>query len=141
MPKSPGTAMTCEDLARRLLGHLPVRPSRIAAGELRNIPRYVLRALIGVAVVCGVLSLWGSLGDGKMPGTSPLSGLDPYRISSAHCIEDGTAAETRWNGLSPALSLLDRVNPAVASGYARSTTTVFSRSVTNAGKRLIRWLP
>ena len=44
----------------------------------------------------------------------PLSGLDPYRISSAHCIVDETAAEARWKGLSPALAILDKVNPAVA---------------------------
>ena len=51
----------------RCLRHLLVRQSRIAAGDLRNIPRYVLRALIGMAVVCGLLSLWGLHGDGKMP--------------------------------------------------------------------------
>ena len=49
-----------------------------------------------------------------MPSLSPLSGLDPYRISSAHCIADETTAESRWNGLSPALAILDQVNPAVA---------------------------
>ena len=106
--------MTCQEPAWRLLGHWLVREIRIVAGDLRNIPRYVLHALIGVAVVCGLLSLWESHGDGKIPGMSPLSGLDPYRISSAHCIVDETTADARWNGLSPALAILDRVNPAVA---------------------------
>ena len=114
MPKSPETAMTCQEPAWRLLGHLLVRQTRIAAGDLRNIPRYVLRALIGVAVVCGLLNLWGSHGDGKMPGMSPLSGLDPYRISSAHCIAGRDDCGSPLEGLSPALAILDEVNPAVA---------------------------
>ena len=71
-------------------------------GDLRNIPRYVLHALLGVVGVCGLLSLWVCHGDGKIPAMSPLSGLDPYRISSAHCIADEATAETRWKGLSPA---------------------------------------
>jgi hypothetical protein len=104
--------MTCDGLARwRLLA----RQRRIVAGDLRNIPRYVFRALIGVAVVCGLLNLWASHGDGKLPGMSALFGLDPYCISSAHCIDGDTAAETRWNGLAPALAILDKVNPAVAA--------------------------
>ena len=115
MPKSSDTAMTCQESAWRLLVHLLVRQSRLAAGDLRNIPRYVLRTLIGVAAVCALLSLWGLHGDGKMPGMSPLSGLDPYRISSVHCIADQTAADTRWQGLSPALAILDKVNPVVAA--------------------------
>jgi hypothetical protein len=114
MPKSLETALGYEESARRFFGHLLVRQSRIAAGDLRNIPRYVLHALIGVAVVCGLLSLWVSHGDGKIPVMSPLSDLDPYRISSAHCIGDAASAETRWKGLSPALAILDNVNPTVA---------------------------
>jgi hypothetical protein len=93
-----------------LLGQL-----KTAAGDLRNIPRYVLRTLIGVAVACGLLSLWALHGDGKVPCMSPLSGLDPYRISSAQCIADETTVEARWNGLCPALAILDRVSPAVAA--------------------------
>jgi hypothetical protein len=114
MPKSPETAMTYQAPAWRLLGHVLARQSRIAAGDLRNIPRYALRALIGVAVVCGLLSLWAAHGDGTIPGMTPLSGLDPYRISSAYCIEGAADAETRWHGLSPALAIVDKVNPAVA---------------------------
>jgi hypothetical protein len=114
MSKSAGTASTCQEPAWRLLGHLLVRQSTIAADDLRNIPRYGLRALIGMVVVYGLLSLWGLHGDGKMPSMSPLSRLDPYRISSVKCIADETTAEARWNGLSPALAILDQVNPVVA---------------------------
>jgi hypothetical protein len=74
----------------------------------------VLRGLIGVVVVCGLACFWGLHGDGKMPGMSSLFGLDPYRMSSAHCIADETDPEARWNGLSSALAILDRVNPVVA---------------------------
>ncbi len=91
------------------------RQVRMAAADLRNVPRYALRALIGTALVCGLLSLWGLHDDGPMPEMSALSGLDPYRISSARCVAEGTAADARWNGLSPAVAILDRVNPAVAT--------------------------
>jgi hypothetical protein len=115
MPKSPEAVVTYQESAWALLGHLLVRQSRIAAADLRNIPRYAIRALFGVTVACGLLSLWGLHGDGKLPGMSPLSGLDPYRISSTHCLVDETAAEARWQGLFPALAILDQVNPAVAT--------------------------
>jgi hypothetical protein len=115
MPKSPSIGMAYREPAWRLLGHALVRQTRIAAGDLRNIPRYALHALVGVAVVCGLLNLWGSHGDGQIPGMSPLLRLDPYRISSAHCVADETTAEARWNGLSPALAILDEVNPTVAN--------------------------
>ncbi len=115
MFKAPEIAVTCQEPKRRPLRRWLVRQARTAAGDVRNVPRYVLRTLIGVAAVCGVLNLWGSHGDGKMPGMSPLCGLDPYRISSAHCVAGGTAAEVRWKGLSPALAILDKVNPAVAT--------------------------
>jgi hypothetical protein len=85
---------------------------------LWNVPRYVLRSLVGVAAVCGLLSLWGLHGDGAMPGMSSLTRLDPYRFSSVHCIADETSAAARWNGLAPALAILDEVNPAVA-GWVR----------------------
>ena len=87
---------------------------RITARDLRNVPRYVLRTVAVLMLVCGLLSLWGLHGDGKMPGMSPLSGLNPYRISSAYCVWSAADAQARWAGLSPALDILDRVNPAVA---------------------------
>lgn len=100
---------------KRRLGFLLVRQGRMAARDLRNIPRYVLRTLIGVTIACGLLSLWESRGDGKIPSMSLLNGFDPYRISSAGCVAEGTDAETRWKGLSSALAILDSVNPAVAT--------------------------
>jgi hypothetical protein len=115
MPKSLGAALNCEGLAIRHLSHYLVGQGKAVAGDLRNIPRYVLRALIGLIALCGLVNLWGSHGDGKMPSVAPLFGLDPYRISSADCIDDGTPAEARWNGLAPALAILDKVNPAVAN--------------------------
>ena len=114
MSRSGATAVTCSEPAWRLLGHVLVRQGRIAADDLRNVPRYVLRVSVGVAMVCGLLSLWGLRGDGTIPEMSSLSGLDPYRFSSVRCIADATTADARWNGLSPVLAILDRVNPAVA---------------------------
>ena len=104
--QEPGSPVMRRRLARQV---------RMAAADLRNVPRYALRALIGTALVCGLLSLWGLHDDGPMPEMSALSGLDPYRISSARCVAEGTAADARWNGLSPAVAILDRVNPAVAT--------------------------
>ena len=115
MLRSAEPTATCHEPTGRLVGHLLLGQLKTAAGDLRNIPRYVLRTLIGVAVACGLLSLWALHGDGKVPCMSPLSGLDPYRISSAQCIADETTVEARWNGLCPALAILDRVSPAVAT--------------------------
>ncbi len=114
MLKSFDTGTPCREPALQLLGQWLVRQGKLVAGDLRNIPRYLLRTLIGVAVVCGLVCLWAAHGDGKLPGMAPLSGLDPYCISSARCIADETTAEARWNGLSPTLAILDKVNPAVA---------------------------
>jgi hypothetical protein len=114
MPKSCQTALAYQEPLGSFLRQVLVGQSRAAADDVRNIPRYAVRALIDVAVLCGMISLWGSHGDGKMPGMSLLSGLDPYRISSADCFADDTPDETRWKGLSPALTILDNVNPAVA---------------------------
>lgn len=115
MLKSAGTALTHAEPLAQSVGRLLAGHGKLAADDLRNVPRYVLRALIGVTVVFGLLSLWGSHGDGKIPGMSPLCGLDPYHISSAHCIADKTDAIARWKGLSPALAILDKVNPVVAT--------------------------
>lgn len=114
MSQSAEIALTYERMARPLLWSVLVKQGRIVANDLRNIPRYALHTLIGIAVVCGLLSLWALHGDGQIPGIFPLSSLDPYRISSVRCVLDETTSEARWNGLTPALAILDRVNPAVA---------------------------
>lgn len=88
---------------------------RSVIADLQSIPRYALRTLMGVVLVCGLLSLWGLRGDGMIPSMCSLSGLDPYCISSSRCIFDETDAESRWKGLSPAVAILDQVNPAVAA--------------------------
>ena len=115
MLRSSETAVVCPERTWRLAVHLLGKQAQLAARDLRNLPRYVLRTLIGVAVVCGLLSLWGLFGDGTLPAMSPRSDFDPYRISSARCIADETSAEARWRGLSPVLAILDRVNPPVAN--------------------------
>jgi hypothetical protein len=115
MPKSLAAVMTFGEPARALLWRLLVAQSKKAAGDLRNIPRYAFHTLIGLAIVCGLLNLWGACGDGSMPGMAALSVLDPYRISSACCVDDKTDAKSRWLGLSSALAVLDKVNPAVAT--------------------------
>lgn len=106
--------MTCHEPVWRLLGHVLLKQGRMAIDDLRNVPRYLLHALTGVALVCGLLSLWGLHGDGAMPSMSPLCHLDPYRFSSVRCIANETATKARWNGLAPALAILEQVNPAVA---------------------------
>jgi hypothetical protein len=114
MSKAPGTALTREDLTRRLLGHV-LRQSKMVLADLRNIPRYTFHALAALLLVCGLVCLWASQGDGPIPGMTPLFGLDPYRISAAACTEGGTPATVRWKGLAPALTILEQVNPAVAA--------------------------
>jgi hypothetical protein len=100
--------------SRPPVSQMLLRQGRAVADDLRNVPRYALRALVGVAAVCGLAGLWAAHGDGKLPGMLPLCGLDPYRISSADCVEPATTADARWQGLAPALAILDRVNPEVA---------------------------
>ena len=110
----PGTVVTFEGLVMRRVGDLLVRQTRSVAADLRNIPWYVLRIdRRGSGVRFG--ESLGAAGDGKIPSMSPLFGLDPYRISSADRVKEGTAPETRWKGLSSALAILDKVNPAVAN--------------------------
>jgi len=98
---------------RRRFFHRRHARGRIAA-DVRNIPRYIFRTLVAVVFLFGLFSLWESRGDGKMPGMSPLFGIDPYRISSTHCTAEGVPDEVRWQGLAPALAILDQVNPTVA---------------------------
>jgi hypothetical protein len=115
MPKSLAAVMTFGEPARTLLWRLLVAQSKKAAGDLRNIPRYAFHTFIGLAIVCGLLNLWGACGDGRMPAMASLSGIDPYRISSARCVDDKADTEFRWLGLSPALAVLDKVNPTVTT--------------------------
>ncbi len=115
MPRSLETTLICRESAWPTVRHWLVERLKGIAADLQNVPRYALRTLISAALVCGLLSLWGLRGDGMIPAMHSLSGLDPYRISSDQCIADKTDKETRWNGLSPALAILDQVNPTVAT--------------------------
>ena len=114
MSRSHGAALMGRLAARSFRRELLARQTGSVVADIRNVPRYLLCALTGAALICGLLSLWGLRGDGSIPRMSPLGGLDPYRISSPRCIADETDAASRWNGLAPALAILDRVNPAVA---------------------------
>jgi hypothetical protein len=118
MLRSAQTVVVCPDRGRRLTD-VVADHGRLAVADLRNVPRYVLRTLIGVVALCGLLSLWGLHGDGTMPSMFLLSGIDPYRISSSRCIAEETSDSARWRGLAPALAILDRVNPTVA-GWVRA---------------------
>jgi len=40
---------------------------------------------------------------------------DPHRVSAFHCAEQGVSDSERWQGLAGALTILDDVNPQVAS--------------------------
>ena len=113
----------------------------MAVHDLRNVPRYLLCTLLGLVILCGLLSLWEARGDGKIPGMSPLQGPDPYCISSAGCVAARTDAETRWQGLSPALVILDQVNPTVAAWVRKNTTAGASSSTTTTGPRANRRPP
>lgn len=115
MLKSVNTTWTCHESPWQVLTHFLLRQSKDVLHDLRNIPRYTARILLGIAAAFGVLSLWASHGDGTMPGMRRLSGVDPYCISSVHCITEERSAESRWKGLSPALAILDRVNPTIAA--------------------------
>jgi hypothetical protein len=101
-------------LMERKLSRILTKQRRAFVRDLRNIPRYILRVLSVLLVLCGMVELWTCLGDGKLPSMSPLVGIDPYPISSADCTAEGISAERRWNGLAPALDILDRINPVVA---------------------------
>jgi len=142
MSQSAGIAFACKELARPLLWRLLVRQGRIVANDLRNIPRYALRTSIGIAVVYGLLSLWALHGDGQLPVISPLSSLDPYRISSARCVLSETTSEARWNGLAPTLAILDKVNPSVAKWMREKHDKgriAFSDEYGNSGAALAKY--
>jgi hypothetical protein len=87
--------------------------------DLRSVPRYVIRYTVLVLALCGLLTLWESHGDGRIPGLCPLRTGDPHRVSSLHCAAKGTSDDTRWQGLSAALAILDQVNPEVAAWVRR----------------------
>jgi len=97
--------------------------------DLRSVPRYLIRYTILVLALCGLLNLWESQGDGRIPGLCPLRTLDPHRVSSLPCAAGGTSDDRRWQGLSAALAILDQVNPEVASWVRQrrqSAALVFS---------------
>jgi hypothetical protein len=68
-----------------------------------------------VLALFGLLGLWEAQGDGWIPGMMPLRTIDPRVISAPHCAVLGAGDEARWQGLAPALAILDQVNPQVAS--------------------------
>jgi hypothetical protein len=99
----------------RLLLH---RTAHSIAADLHSVPHYFARYTVAVLAVLGLMSLWGASGDGSIPEFSdllPPYGINPSRVSSAHCFRDRTSADDRWAGLAPALAILDYVNPDVAS--------------------------
>lgn len=90
---------------------------RRLADDSRNIPRYSLKYGVVVLALFGVSQVWQALGDGPIPHfqtMAPTAGLDPLRVSAAHCIRAGTKEETRRAALEPALAILDEVQPNVA---------------------------
>ncbi|MGA2620710.1 MAG: hypothetical protein ABSF26_24055 [Thermoguttaceae bacterium] len=98
------------------------RLARALAGgvraDLHSVPRYLVRYSALVLALFGVLSLWEAQGDGRIPGFTsllPPMGIDPSRVSSLHCAVEGVSDEVRWQGLTPALKILDHVNPQVAA--------------------------
>lgn len=85
--------------------------------DIRNVPRYAVRYGFFFLAVLGALQIWAAKGDGPMPAfaTLPFSAqLDPHRVSSARCMTRQTSDESRWEGLAPALAILQHANPEVA---------------------------
>ncbi len=97
---------SCERPLRRLIGHLQA--------DQRNIPRYVLRYSVVALALLGLVSLWEAHGDGRIPMLFPLRSIDPGHVSSRHCAAKGVSEAVRWQGLAPALAILDQVDPPVA---------------------------
>lgn len=83
--------------------------------DLWNVPRYLLRYMVLVMALYGLLGLWDACGDGHLPMLLPLRDIDPSRHSSFRCTAPRTSDSVRWRGLTPALAILDEVNPAVAT--------------------------
>jgi hypothetical protein len=92
---------------------------RQVAAHLRrdvwNVPGYVLRYSVLVMALFGVAGLWDACGDGKLPALLPLRDINPHRRSSLPCTALRTSDAARWAGLTPALAILDEVNPTVAA--------------------------
>lgn len=88
---------------------------RRLGADLRSVPRYVVRYTILVLAFFGLLSLWESLGDGRIPSPCLLRTLDPYHVSAPQCILEGAGDQARWQALAAALAILDQVHPEVAS--------------------------
>jgi transcriptional regulator with GAF, ATPase, and Fis domain len=68
-----------------------------------------------VLALLGLLGLWEAQGDGWIPAMMPLRTIDPRAVSAPHCAVPGIGDEARWQGLAAALSILDQVNPQVAT--------------------------
>lgn len=85
--------------------------------DVRNVPRYAVRYSIVALALLGAIQLWAARGDGTLPTFEALPvamDLDPHKVSSGECVLRGCADEERWQGLSPALTLLRHTNPEVA---------------------------
>jgi hypothetical protein len=83
--------------------------------EWRQIPRYLVRYVGLVLVLFGLFDLWEAHGDGTIPMILPLCVGDPCDSSSRQCAAVGASDQSRWLGLSPALAILDQVDPPVAA--------------------------
>jgi hypothetical protein len=91
--------------------------------DLHSVPRYLVRYTALVLALFGLLSLWEAHGDGRIPvftSLLPPTGINPSRLSSLRCAVEGVSDEVRWQGLAPALKILDEVNPQVATWIRRN---------------------
>ena len=91
--------------------------TRRMAADGKHVPRYCFKYGVAVLAMFGLLQLWQASGDGVMPAFQVLhsaSGLDPLRTSHPQCIFADTSDSTRWQALTPALTILAEVNPEVA---------------------------
>ena len=83
--------------------------------DLWNVPRYLMRYTLLALALFGLLGLWDVYGDGHIPMPLPLRSIDPSRHGSRDCAAPQTSDSARWLGLTPAMAILEEVNPAIAA--------------------------
>lgn len=88
--------------------------SKKRIGEPKKIPWYVVKYVVITFAFFGLLAIFGGdkpSGEFRLDcGQYP----DPFVVSNGRYIVKGTSDELRWEGLQPALQILDEVNPSVS---------------------------
>ena len=104
---------------------LPLPHTRLSHGlaDVKSVPRYLIRYGVLSLAILGAIQLWAARGDGPVPAFSTLSAattLNPRQVSSGECMLRIKSATERWEGLAPALVILQNTNPEVADWVERT---------------------